>query len=389
MTSLGTLAADVWNATTRTLTALNLSSVSPWTVVTSNFGQITAGSYYHPTIFTEYNGVPTDSLNIPTVTISDPASNVIVNGASMTRTGTGTYTYSYLTSGNARAGTWTTLFSATVEAGKTLPGIDNWTVVTSPAQVIINNISSNTVPMVSANVTITDEGLSGNEYQYQWCVVSNASDTCGNANNVFDATAAKYINAGEDFNTNLTATVPTPGDYYFKMIVYFGTESSGSSRSFTALAGNPVISHNGGGGGGGSPNPSAVSANPSSYKSADFTDSGHVNSVDFSILLYFWGAKHYLDVAAQAVDDTAALIATGQAAEPEAIVLPWRVLDQKHTELRWAIEELACKHSWQEKPVSADVTTIRCANCGIWLRVADGTVEFTEPDPAWIALQQG
>jgi hypothetical protein len=263
--------------------------------VTSNFGQITAGSYYHPTIFTEYNGILTDSLNTPTVTISDPSSNVIVNGANMIRTGTGTYTYSYLTPGNAPAGTWTTLFSATVEAGKTLPGIDNWTVVTSPAQVIINSISGNTVPTVSANITITDEGLSGNEYQYQWCVVSNVSDTCGSANDVFDATAAKYINAGQDFNTTLTATVPNPGNYYFKVIVYFGTESSGASRSFTAVTGTPVVppvtSPSGGGGGGGGGGPSTPPVVPGNCRRADFNCDGKVNSIDFSILLYYWKSK--------------------------------------------------------------------------------------------------
>jgi hypothetical protein len=201
--------SDTWNATTRSLTSLTLSSQSPWTVSTSDFGTITAGSNYLANVTTVYNGTLTDSANVPIVTIYDPSRNVIVNGASMTRTGVGTYTYSYTTPGNAPAGTWESVFSATVESGKTLPGNDYWTVVTTPAQVIINSISDTSIPQVAANITITNEGLSGNEYQYEWCVVASSDNTCGGGDDVFHATAAKYINAGEDFNTTLTADVPT------------------------------------------------------------------------------------------------------------------------------------------------------------------------------------
>ncbi|MDP3882653.1 MAG: hypothetical protein Q8Q48_01195, partial [Candidatus Staskawiczbacteria bacterium] len=46
----------------------------------------------------------------------------------------------------------------------------------------------------------------------------------------------KLIQAGEDFDTTLTATVSTAGDYWFKLVVYYGTEASGASRQFTATA---------------------------------------------------------------------------------------------------------------------------------------------------------
>ncbi len=236
----------------------------------------------------------TDSANLPTVTIYDPSRNVVVNGASMTRTGTGTYTYSYTTAGNAPAGTWESVFSATVESGKTLPGNDYWTVVTAPAQVIINNISDNVTPEIAANVTFTNEGTTGYEYQYEWCVVADVNNTCGGGDDVFHATAAKYINAGEDFNTTLTATVPNAGNYYFKTIVYFGTDSSGASRSFTATA--PAVtppssggSGGGGGGGGGGGPPTPVDTGD--CRKSDFNCDKKVNSIDFSILLYFWKTK--------------------------------------------------------------------------------------------------
>jgi hypothetical protein len=206
----------------------------------------------------------------------------------MTRVSTGTYSYTYITPSNAPAGTWESVFSATVEAGKTLPGNDYWNVVTTPAQVIINSISDSVIPTVGANITITNEGLSGNEYQYEWCVVSNVNNTCGDGDDVFHAVAAKYINAGEDFNTNLTATVPNIGNYYFKVIVYFGTDSSGASRSFTATAASSGGSGTGTGGrGGGGSTPS----DSSTCRRADFNCDKKVNSIDFSILLYFWKTK--------------------------------------------------------------------------------------------------
>jgi len=297
LTSFGTVATDVWNAATRTLTSPTLI-ISPWTVTTSDFGSIVAGSNYLATVTTIYNGTLTDSANVPIVTIYDPSRNVIVNNVVMTRTATGTYSYSYTTSGSAPAGTWESVFSANVESGKTLPGNDYWTVATTPAQVIINSISDDIIPQVAANVTITNEGLSGNEYQYEWCVVSNVNNMCGDGDDVFHAVAAKYINSGEDFNTTLTADVSTAGNYYFKVIVYFGTDSSGASRSFTAQAGASTggsgATGGGGGGGGGGNSPTANVTNALGHcgeKIADFNCDLKVNSIDFSILLYFWKAQ--------------------------------------------------------------------------------------------------
>ena len=295
---MASVASDVWNAATRTLTSLTLSSASPWTVTTSDFGSINAGNNYLATISTIYNGTLTDSLVLPTVTIYDPSRNVIANNVNMTRVATGTYSYSYTTAGNAPAGTWESVFSANVETGKTLPGNDYWTVVTNPLQVIINSVTNTVVPNITANITLTNEGLSGSEYQYEWCVVSASNNACGGGDDVFHAVAAKYINSGEDFNTTLTATVPTPGNYYFKIVGYFGTENSVASRSFTATAatGGPTGGGGGGGGGGGTtPTP------PGNCRRSDFNCDTKVSSIDFSILLYFWKSNppfnnQYVDI---------------------------------------------------------------------------------------------
>jgi uncharacterized membrane protein YgcG len=292
------LAADVWSNSVRTLTSISL-----WNVSASDFGSVVAGSNYLATLSTTLNDSLTDSSVIPTVTIYDPSRNVVVNNVPMTRTSAGSYSYSYTTAGNAQAGTWETVFSATVEPGKTLSDNDYWTVVTAPAQVIINNISDTTVPEVAANITITNEGLTGYEYQYEWCVVSDINNRCGGGDDVFHGLAAKYINAGEDFNTTLTATVPNNGNYYFKLIAYFGTESSGASRSFTATGGatgntgggnTGSNSGGGGGGGGGGGSSSSTNTNPvvgAACVGADFNHDKIVNSVDFSILLAFWKTK--------------------------------------------------------------------------------------------------
>ena len=265
---------------------------------TSDFGTITAGSNYLANVTTIYNGTLTDSLNSPTVTIYDPSRNVIVNTVPMTRISTGTYSYTYTTPLNAQAGTWESVFSANVEAGKNLPGNDYWTVNTNPAQVIINSITDTIIPEISANITITNEGLSGNEYQYEWCIVSNVNNVCGGGDDIFYAVAAKYINSGEDFNTNITATVPNAGNYFFKVVAYFGVDSSVSTRSFTATSDNPPNNGGGGGGGGGS-NQSPITG--ICTKRADFNCDSKVNSIDFSILLYYWKSKppfknQYVDI---------------------------------------------------------------------------------------------
>lgn len=293
LTSIGgTFASDMWNYPTRTLTSLTLSSQSPWTVTTSDFGTLNAGSNYLATVTTIYNGTLTDSLSVPTVTIYDPSRNVVANNVSMTRTSTGTYSYSYTTASNAPAGTWESVFSANVETGKTLPGNDYWTVAASPPQVIITNVSDTTTPTIAANVTITNEGSNGYEYQYEWCVVSTINNACGGGDDVFHSTAAKFINPGEDFNTILTADVPSPGNYYFKVIAYFGVDSSGASRSFQATTSGTGNTGGGGASGGGAAGVGTVNT-PTILPSgtcmgADFNHDKIVNSVDFSIMLAYW-----------------------------------------------------------------------------------------------------
>jgi hypothetical protein len=153
----------------------------------------------------------------------------------------------------------------------------------SPPQVIITSMANLEIPNIEANVTITNEGYTGFEYQYEWCVVSSIDNSCGGGDDIDYGSAAKFISSGEDFNTVLSSVVPTAGNYYFKVNVFYGLEKSGASRSFIATTAG---GGGGGGGGGGISTPPVIDNNV--CRGADFNKDNIVNSVDFSILLSFW-----------------------------------------------------------------------------------------------------
>ena len=193
----------------------------------------------------------------------------------------------------------------------------------SPAQVKINSIVTNTVPSISADVIVTNEGSVDTEYQYEWCVVSNQDETCGSNTNVFYASAAKLIQKGQDWDTVLSANVPNAGSYWFKFVVHYGANRSSATMVFNAVSAvNNGVSNSGaggggssggGGGGGGSSGGGAGGAatsntqnlsqnlaqnsnqnnlaNSTPYTGGDFRGDGVVDAADFSILLYFWGTK--------------------------------------------------------------------------------------------------
>jgi len=149
----------------------------------------------------------------------------------------------------------------------------------SPAQVLINSITDTTIPSITANITITNEGSIDTEYQYEWCVVSDIGNSCGGGDDVFYSSGAKLIIAGENWITTKDTTVADVGTYYFKLVVHYGANYSVASQVFTAISGG------GGGGSGG------VSTS-SKYDTADLNRDHVVDSIDFSILLYFW-KKNY------------------------------------------------------------------------------------------------
>ena len=308
-------AADVWNVLSSSLTTVgsignqlstNIDATitsrasavvvtGGWTVQMTNTDRQQVGKVYRTKVII-YNSsnAPAVPYQTPTIDLYDANRNLVASAIPMTLISTGVYEYTYTIAANAAQGLWETVANTQVENGKTITTNDYWEVASSPAQVLINNVSGTTVPNISANITITNEGLTGYEYQYEWCVVADASNACGGGDDIFHATAAKFINPGEDFNTNLTATVPNAGNYLFKLVVYFGTQQSRASRTFAAQTGNSNSGGSGGGGGGSgggnytTPQPTGTEGQ---YLSADLNKEGNVDSVDFSILLSFWHTK--------------------------------------------------------------------------------------------------
>ncbi|MDP3770031.1 MAG: hypothetical protein Q8R40_03795 [bacterium] len=107
-------------------------------------------------------------------------------------------------------------------------------IVGSPAQVVIQAITDTMIPTISAAVRITNEGTAAFEYTYQWCIVAVDTNQCGGGDDVAYGSAAKLIQAGQNFDTTLTLDLTKTGDYIFKVAVWWSNQSSKASRTFTA-----------------------------------------------------------------------------------------------------------------------------------------------------------
>ncbi len=188
----------------------------------------------------------------------------------------------------------------------------------APAQVIISGFSDLSVPSILTGVRITNEGSTAYEYQYTWCVTDSDINLCGGGNDIFNASAAKLIQPGENWDTNLSSTVSTKGTYWFHIDVQYGSDTSYASQSFTA-ASQPRSSGGGGSSSGKSrkPVPACIGGDmnhdnnvslvdfsillvfynttfPFVNPCVDINSDGKVNVVDFSILLTQWGKKPIL-----------------------------------------------------------------------------------------------
>ncbi|GIU68388.1 MAG: hypothetical protein KatS3mg001_238 [Candidatus Pacearchaeota archaeon] len=225
----------------------------------SDFDEVLAGKNFRAKIWIfDQNGVPINADSTPTITLYDPLRNIIVQNVSMTQISTGIYEYNFTTSSGLTGGVWEAIANVVVNGINYQPS-DFWELESSPAQVKINSIVDNTIPTITADVTITNEGSGAQEYQYEYCIVSEQTNQCGGDDDIDYASGAKLLNPGESFNTLLTLDgVTSPGDYYFKIVVYFGTEKSGASQLFTAVEEGaptpaPAPSAPSGGGGGAAP----------------------------------------------------------------------------------------------------------------------------------------
>lgn len=206
-------------------------------VTASDVSELQSGKTYRLKIWVEdFESNPVDAFAVPTVTLYDGVRNIVVASSSMAKLSTGTYEFIYFTNSGQVQGLWEASVFVPLSSAKTANRSDFFQLLGSPAQVKINSISDNTVPSIAANIIITNEGGAPFEYQYEYCIIAEQLNQCGGSDDVAYALAAKLINPGQDFVTDLTLTVPGPGDYFFKIVVYWGTERSGASKQFTAIA---------------------------------------------------------------------------------------------------------------------------------------------------------
>ncbi len=242
-----------------TVNSIRTSQQKQYTATLSNVSQVQAGQTYRAKFtLLDFESNPVNASSTPTIVIYDPTRAIAQVTTTMTKLSTGVYEYTYSVSSSATAGLWESVVNTAVGGTADIIRNDYWQVTGSPAQVVINSMSDLTIPSISANVTITNEGGGAFEYQYEWCVVSSQANQCGGDDDIYYASAAKLIQAGDSFNPTLSATVPNTGNYWFKVVVYYGTAASGASQTFTAVKESAV---SGGGGGGGGVTPSATHEN--------------------------------------------------------------------------------------------------------------------------------
>ena len=315
LTSFGTLVADtaaaVWTSVSRTLTGAGLDSgtlatqsyidtatstlaakiESGWTVTLSDFGETTVNTAYEAKLqVVNYATVPTDADYLQTVVIIDSVGTVQVPAGVMTKDSNGTYSYSYSIDGSSVGGVWETVVSVIVN-GETVKVNDYWSLSSSPADVAIIEITDRIIPTITASVRIDNMGTSASDFYYVYCIVSSENNLCGGADDVDSASDTAYINAGSFVNLSLTLDeVPTAGTYSFKVKARALAESNwaASTEQFTAESGTGTPPAGGGGGGGGATIITAPTVTDDSDNRADFNGDGKVNSIDFSILLFFW-----------------------------------------------------------------------------------------------------
>ncbi len=97
----------------------------------------------------------------------------------------------------------------------------------------IKGISDNTIPEIIAVANITNIDSEDHFYEYDYCIVSDKSNECDNSiNKAFDS---RFIRAKESWLTELILDVNDPGEYWFKVNFYQGSEKSTDSKFFKAF----------------------------------------------------------------------------------------------------------------------------------------------------------
>ena len=195
---------------------------------------VQAGSVYSVTIDDTNSSSDSIVTSAPQITIYDSLNNLIVSNANSNLISAKVYQYNFTTSLTHVAGTWTTNITMGVN-GVTEQYGSGWNLSNGHTAIGINSISTSSSPTINADITITNEDSSAYEYPYEYCIVSTITEQCGNANNVAYGSGFKLLSAGQSWNSILSLNIPASGNYWFKVLVHYGTQQSGASESFSAV----------------------------------------------------------------------------------------------------------------------------------------------------------
>ncbi len=289
-------AQDVWDVATSSLTtigSIGKTLADNRTIQFKANGEVLAGSgannYRAKLYISDLSSQPVNAVSTPTITLYDSTQEVATGPTAMTEDLTGVYSYQYTIGASVNAGRWEAVANVNTGGATTTQTSSYFEVESAPARVAINSITDNTVPSITANIEIANEGGAPYEYQYEYCVVDTIENICGGGDDIAYALSAEEIDPGEEnkYVANKTLTVNEIGTYWYKLAVYWGTEKSVAVLQFDARSESEPDTPGGGGGGGGIitfPMPPIASQ----CSGADFNLDNIVNSIDFSILLYFW-----------------------------------------------------------------------------------------------------
>jgi len=183
-----------------------------------------------------------NATTTPKITLTNPLGSIRVENWTMSYVRTGVYEYSYTTTSSDVEGIWKSEINLTVN-GEDATVVKYWRVEGSAAQVRILEMTDTSIPTISARVNITNEGSVGYEYTYEYCVVENQNDQCGDGTELSYVSGAKYINAGESWTPTLELDgITTSGKKWFKIKVHYGGKVSGASTDFISHGGSGIPS---------------------------------------------------------------------------------------------------------------------------------------------------
>ena len=242
---------------------LGRTAAPSYSVTINQTTTVIAGTVYSVNIEVITLSGDVEVTSAPKISLNDPLKNLIVSNVDATFISTGKYQYNFTTSPVHIASEWQTNISIGIN-GVTEKYSANWNLSNGHTEVGINSVNTASSPTINANVTITNEDSFEYEYPYVYCIVSVSTQQCGSAGNIAYASGYKSLSAGESWNPILSLNIAQSGNYWFKTLVYYGTQQSGASRSFSASYTPSSATSPSGGGGSSASQPTTIDIQKSS-----------------------------------------------------------------------------------------------------------------------------